>query len=198
MSDTSIMNTVKLHDDHMSVIIKALEVYYRLRSGQVAMALDTAYRYPFPWEFTQGIEKLIRTYTHPELSSSSSYGFSSERIDDARIAYEINKTFEEFLSVKNNDGFYGWTVNFHGPLKASEVPFPEVVGFNKFKDYPLPDASSNKKAFKLLNQKKYEQLWDFIDSLKLDLPKGEKKEIIPVENGVIVRVHKPHQKEENV
>ncbi len=56
----------------------------------------------------------------PELATSnlgSSYGFNSPQIGDAKIAYEIRKTFEEVLAVKRNDGYYGSTVDFDGPLK---------------------------------------------------------------------------------
>ncbi len=191
------IHSVKLHDEHIAVIIKALEVYYRLRSGQINMALDTAYSNPLPWYFFQAIETLIRSHTHPELTASASYGFNGEKMGDAKIAYEINKTLQEFLSVKNNDGFYGSGANFHGPLKASEIPFPEIEGFIKYKDYPLPDPQTNKKAYELLITKKYEELWDLVDSLNLDLPKGEKKELLPVEIGVIIRVWKPYKKDEN-
>ena len=43
MKETENMNDIKLSDTHLRVINRALEVYYRMRSGQVGIALDTAF-----------------------------------------------------------------------------------------------------------------------------------------------------------
>ena len=44
------INVVKLTDTHLSVINAALETYYRLKSGQIDMALDIAYNYKIKHE----------------------------------------------------------------------------------------------------------------------------------------------------
>ena len=115
---------------------------------------------------------------------------------------EIKKTVEEYLSVKNNDGCWGTGTNFRGPLKASDEPFPDILDFKKYKDYPL-NKTQSKKINKFYEKKEFDLMWNFIDSLKLDLPRGEKKEIVfgsfvgdgrrvHVPNDrVIIRVHKP-------
>ena len=131
------MNTVKLSDKHLAVISNALEVYYRLKSGQVGIALDTAYDYKLSWEQKEVVEKQIKLMLFPELHSNAAYGFNSDKIGDAKVAYEVKKTFEEFLSVKNNDGCWGTGTNFRGPLKASDEPFPDILDFKKYKDYPF-------------------------------------------------------------
>ena len=38
-------------------------------------------------------------------------------------------------------------------------------------------------------------MWDYVDSLNLDLPKGEKTEIIPSFECVTIRVTKPRKPE---
>ena len=44
-STCTMSNTVKLTDKHLAVINTALEVYYRLKSGQINIALDEAFSY---------------------------------------------------------------------------------------------------------------------------------------------------------
>ena len=46
---------------------------------------------------------------------------------------------------------------------------------------------------KLLNEEKYKEAWSYIDSLKLDVPKGEGTELISGFNGVTMRIHKPRR-----
>lgn len=187
-------NTVKLTDKHLAVINTALEVYYRLKSGQINIALDEAFNYSIDREELDNIEKIIRKNTHKDLPSNAAYGFNSPEIGGARIAYEIKKTIEEYLSVKNNNGFYGSTVNFHGPLKASDEPLPVILEHKSYKDYKLNKRQSSK-VNKLINQKKFTQMWEYIDSLKLNLPKGESTEVISSFDGVSIRVWKPRKKE---
>lgn len=191
------MNTVKLSDNHLKLINRALETYYRLKSGQIGMAVDTVFADRFlSWEHREEIEKAVRRHTHPNLPSGAAHSFNSEHIGDASIAYEIKKTFEEFLAVQRNGGFYGSTVDFHGPLKASNEPLPEIVGFNRSKDYKLNKRQS-KKVIAFKNKNQYNDMWNYIVSLreKLDFPKGEKSEIIINEDIVTIRIFKPYRNE---
>ena len=185
-------NTVKLTDKHLAVINTALEVYYRLKSGQINIALDEAFSYSIDREDAEIIELMIRKTAHKNLPPSAAYGFNSPEIVDARIAYEIKKTFEEILAVKNNDGYYGDTVNFHGPLKASDEPLPEVIDFKPYKDFKL-NARQSKVINKYFSTKDYTNMWNYLNSLNLNLPKGEKTEIVPSFEGVTIRVYKPRK-----
>ena len=187
------MNTVKLSDAHLSVINAALETYYRLKSGQIDMALDIAYNYKIKHEQSSAISTIIRSLALPELSvRGSSYGYNALEIGDAKIAYEIKKTFEEVLAVKRNGGYYGNTVDFHGPLKSSDEPLPEVVGFVNYIDHKFTDKQSD-----IINDhyhlKDFEKMWEYADSITSKLPKGEKREIVPSFAGVIMRIHKPRK-----
>jgi len=194
MNETENMNNIKLSDTHLRVINRALEVYYRMRSGQIGIALDTAYDKCIDWDSRDLIEKMVRKLVieDEKLSSpSASYGFNSDEIGDARIAYEIQCVFRQYLAVKRNDGFFDYsTVDFRDPLKASDEPLPEVVNFIKYIDHVFNSAQS-KKINQLHNKKKYREAWDYIDSLKLDLPKGECVELLSGFNGVTMRIHKP-------
>ena len=191
------MNDIKLSDTHLRVINRALEVYFRMRSGQVGIALDTAFDECIDWESRDLIEKMVRKLIidDKELSSpGASYGFNSHKIGDAKIAYEIRSVFRQYLAVKNNDGFFDYTtVDFQDPLKASDEPLPEVVNFVKYIDHVFNPAQS-KKINQLHNKKKYKEAWDYIDELKLDLPSGEGVELVSGFNGVTMRIHKPRRK----
>jgi len=125
-------------------------------------------------------------------SPGASYGFNSDEIGDAKIAYEIQGVFRQYLAVKRNDGYFDYSgVDFRDPLKASEEPLPEIVNFVKYIDHLFTPAQSKK--INLHNKKKYKEAWDYIDSLKLDLPSGEGVELISGLNGVTMRIHKPRK-----
>ena len=190
------MNDIKLSDTHLCVINRALEVYYRMRSGQIGIALDTAYDKCIDYDSRDLIEKMVRKLVieDEKLSSpSASYGFNSDEIGDARIAYEIQCVFRQYLAVKRNDGFFDFsTVDFRDPLKASDEPLPEIVNFVKYIDHVFTPEQS-KKINQLHKKKMYKEAWNYIDDLKLDLPKGEGTELISGFNGVTMRIHKPRR-----
>ncbi len=167
-----------------------------MRSGQIGIALDTAYDKCIDYDNRDLIEKMVRKLIIDDnkLSSpSASYGFNSNEIGDARIAYEIQCVFRQYLAVKRNDGYFDYsTVDFRDPLKASDEPLPEIVNFVKHIDHVFTPEQS-KKINQLHNKKKYKEAWDYIDSLKLDLPKGEGIELVPGFNGVTMRIHKPRR-----
>ena len=122
----------------------------------------------------------------------TSYGFNSPQIGNGTIAYEITKTIDEYLSVKRNDGYYGHTVDFSGPLKASDEPLPKILEHKNYKDFVF-DKKQSAKANKLYSSKNFDKLWEYVYASFPDLPKGEKIEIIPSFANVTVRVYKPRK-----
>ena len=187
------MNTVKLSDKHLQVIRDALETYFRMKTGQVSIALDTVYDYKLNHEQSQAIESIVKAMVLPEIASrGTSYSFNSPQIGEGKIAYEITKVIDEYLSVKKNDGYYGHTVDFSGPLKASEEPLPEILEHKNYKDFVF-DKKQSAKANKLYSSKNFDKLWEYVYSTFTDLPKGEKIEIIPSFENVTVRVYKPRK-----
>jgi hypothetical protein len=155
------------------------------------MALDIAYEYKLTYDQSHAIEKIVKVMALPELAKKGcNYGYNSPELGDGKIAFEIRKTFEEVLAVKRNGGYYGDTVDFHGPLKASDEPLPEVVNFVNYIDHKFTDKESD-----IINDcyhlKEFEEMWEYVDSITAKLPKGEKREIIPSFAGVTMRIHKP-------
>jgi hypothetical protein len=187
MNKAKKMNTIKLSDAHLRVINRALETYYRMRSGQIGMAIDTAYDHSIEYNHRELIEKMVRVLIIDDNGLSdpgASYSYNNDKLGDARIAYEIQCCFRQFLAVKNNDGFFSYeTVDFGDPLKASDEPLPEIVDFKKYIDYNFSPEQSQK-INKFHSKKQYKEAWDYVDSLMLNFPSGEKTELIPTLSAV--------------
>lgn len=172
-------NVVHLTNKHLQVIVTALSCFYRLRSGQVGMAMDEAYRdKDISYDDRENIENLVKSIAFKEIKHANSYyGFNSPELKDGTLAFEIEKTLTEYLSVKNNDGYWGNGCNFNGPLPtSSKEPLPIIEGFRDYKDFPLTRAQT-KKILPYYHKNDYKKMWKAYDSLKLDLPKGEKYQI---------------------
>lgn len=187
------MNTVKLSDKHLQTINSALEVYYRLKAGQIGIALDEAYPGVLDYDARQDIEGKVHREIFPELTRGSGYSFNSPKLGDARIAYEIKKTFEEYLSVKNNDGYYGFGRSFDGPLKASHEPLPVVLEHKNYKDFPLNQRESFKLR-KFIDSRDWDGAWTYVKSVLIDLPRGDSSEIKEADMGIyFIRITKPRK-----
>ena len=206
------LNTIKLSDNHLEVINKALETYYRLKSGQVNMAMETAYDYAINHDDTHFIEYTVRNSLpqFKDMHPDAAYGVGCKEIGDASLAYEIRKTFQEYLSVKKNDGYYGTTVDFDGPVKITDEPLPVVTNFKNYKEYPLNREQSDK-AIELINKKDANKIWDYIHSLDLGLPKyaymfdiiydkfvAEQSFYGSANTMIVVRAYKPRKDEVNI
>jgi hypothetical protein len=210
-------NFTKIHltDKQIQVIITALSCYCRLRSGQIGIAMDEAYRdKDISYDERDEIETKVREvvfgqpksyvannsrgcggdddsgcptlkerleeekpakkaeFNHPH----SYYGFSSPELKDGSLAFEIEKTLTEYLSVKNNEGYWGSGCNFNGPLRTTKEPLPIIEGFPDYRDFPLTLAQT-KKILPHYHKNDYKKMWETYDSLKLDLPKGQKYQI---------------------
>lgn len=183
--------TVKLNEDHLKVINAAMEVYTRLKMGQVQIALDTLFPLVFSWEEMKEFEKAINSKVFPELNGSY-YGIYHPKLGDAKIGHEIQKTFEEFLAVKNNDGYWDYSFrSFDGPL--FEEVAPEIVGFDKTRDFPIP-KKIHKKLDKLIMDKEFEECWKLVRK-NMFLPDGDRFEIKKHEEfGYAVQIKKPRKK----
>lgn len=170
----------KIHftDKQLRVIVTALSCFYRLRSGRVGIAMDEAYKdKDISYDDRETIEKVVRTIAFKGIQHPHSYyGFSSPQLKDGTLAFEIEKTLDEYLSVKNNDGYWGSGCNFNSPLKTTQEPLPIIEGFADYKDFPLTRAQT-KKILPHYHNNDYKKMWEVYDSLKLGLPKGEKYQI---------------------
>lgn len=194
---------VSFTDKQLQVIVAALETYYRLRSSQVGIAMDVAYYdKSLSYDDRETIENLVKSIAFKEIKHPNSYyGFNNPELKDGTLAFEIEKTLTEYLSVKNNDGHWGSGCNFNGPLKTTQEPLPIIEGFKEYKDYPLTRAQT-KKILPHYHKNDYVKMWQAYDKLKLDLPKGERHQILTdittdtkskIYERVVVRITKPRK-----
>lgn len=190
------MNTVKLSNTHLQVISKALEVYSRLKAGQISIALDEAFDFKLTYEERDICEKFVRQITHKELPSNSYYGVACKEIGNGQIAYEVLKVFRQYLAVSRNNGYFKHTVDYQEPLKVSTEPLPIIEGFKTYKDIEV-HPRAGKKILDYLGKGKYKEMWDYIGTIK-GIPEGDKKEIVHWMGKTSIRVWKPTLPNDNL
>ncbi len=184
------MNTVKLSDTHISVIELALETLLRLKLGQVKTALDTAYGFGLAdWDKLDAIERLVKlSYDKKTFCNVSGSD------ETANIAYEIRQVFRQYLAVKNNNGFFGSTVDFHDPLKSSNEPLPIIDNYKPYKDICLTQKQSEK--IRKLQVVDAHKMWNYIDSItRSKCSLGTQTDIFedPATQKLVIRFHKPEK-----
>ena len=194
--------TIEFRAEHLAVLLKSLEVFQRLKLGQVDIALDEAFGYSLAYEDKQEIHNCARKYlfkgTDLENNPNVSYGiYNQEKVGDATLAYEIYKTLGRYKAFKDNDGWADYTRRFDKPFSHTGIPLPVVQGAIEHKDFKIP-----KRLWKKINDAVYYQLaggdepdwkkvWEAVDKAMPNLPRGERSEIIEVGEGWIVRVTAP-------
>ena len=95
------MTKIKFTDEHLHVMMTALEVYSRLRAGQIKIAIDTAFRdVGLSWKESESIEKFVTDILYPgppalkyagNGSYCDQYGRAYDKdgtMDDSRMTYE--------------------------------------------------------------------------------------------------------------
>jgi hypothetical protein len=179
--------TVTFDERHLPVLVRALECYMRLRSGQIGMAMDEVYsdkqtkmlndRKYYHYGDNKEIEKLIRSVYFKDLGSPNAawgigqYGFGGEE------AYMIQKTLRQYMAYERNDGYSGSGRDFDTCWGSySDVPNPVVEGFSTRKFFKAPKSIANK-IETFCSEEKYKEAFDLIDKKWKTLPRGDKYEI---------------------
>jgi hypothetical protein len=149
------MTKIEFTDEHLRVMMTALEVYSRLRSGQIKIAIETAYSdYSITGNESETIENYVRDIVFPRtfaleqnhkeaydeqcrvkrpaLNKNSYFGVTSSEMlkSGGTLAHEIYSTLRQYVSLKNNDGYEGSGVNYYSPLMITQVPLPVIEGFS--------------------------------------------------------------------
>jgi len=193
--------TVELQEEHIPTVLKALEVYQRLKLGQVNIALDEAFGYSLAYEDKQEIHNCARKYlfkdTDLENNPNVSYGiYNQEKVGDATMAYEIYKVLGRYKAFKDNDGWADYTRRFDKPHSHTGVPLPVVQGAIEHKNFKIPKKLWKKIANAIENKDTadWSDIWKSIDKAMPKLPRGEKSEIFGgdfISDGYYVKVHSP-------
>lgn len=193
--------TIEFDERHITTILKALEVFQRLKLGQIDYALDEAFGWNLDHEAKQEIHNCARKHLFPEFGGNPnvSYGiYNQEKVGvTTTMAYEIYKVLTRYKAITNNDGWSDWGRSFDKPFSHTGVPLPVVQNFVDYKDFQIPKRLwkkiDNAVYNKLVDSEEpdWRKIWEAVDKAMPKLPKGEKSEIIDFSDGWVVRVHSP-------
>lgn len=171
---------IKFSKTHLETIQIALEVYQRIRIGQIGKALNLALD-GFSLKKESEIDKLVLPLTYRDNS----------------IAYMIEQTITQYLAVKNSNGEWSCSKQFDDVYNVTKTPLPKIVNFKKYIDYPIDDQyTSTLNSFNL--EKNYLGMWEIADKTLMPclivykLETG--KDLIFPDGRKIVKKHgkKPH------
>ena len=191
---------IQFDEEHLHTIATAMEVYSRLRSGQIKFAFDAAFcDKNLTYEDGETIESFVRTLVfrndeHIINNRNAYYGVGQEQMKDGTQAWEIKKTVEQYLHYERNDGYRNlMDVSGDGPLQCSKVPVPKILNFEPSKTFPLP-KKCYKSLDRLFEKKDYSAMWIIVDKMFQDtpLPKGNTTKIEKVDNQWVVIVNEPY------
>jgi len=190
--------TIEFDERHIPTLLKSLEVFQRLKLGQIDIALDEAFGYSLAYEDKQEIHNCARKYlfkgTDLENNPNVSYGiYNQEKVGDATMAYEIYKVLTRYRAITNNDGWSDWGRSFDKVHSHTGVPLPEVQGFIDYKLFKVPQRLWSKidSAQTKSDTADWNAVWKAIDKAMPKLPKGEKSELVDDCHGWYVKVHSP-------
>lgn len=121
--------TMEMNETHACIILKALDLFSRLSCGQLdelQYFLPLNESAPSYDDFRKTITRLKKDL-FPQLERDASYSImSSEAKGFPQIAFEILEVLRNKIAWhKFPEG--GMTVNFHEPMKISDLEFPKVI-----------------------------------------------------------------------
>jgi hypothetical protein len=188
--------TIEFDERHLPTILKALEVYQRIKLGQIDYALDEAFGWKLDHDAKQEIHNCARKHLFPEFENNPnvSYGiYNQEKVGDATMAYEIYKVLGRYRAITNNDGWSDWGRTFDKVHQHTNVPLPVVQNFVDYKLFKVPQRLWSKidSAHTKSDTADWSDIWKSIDKAMPKLPKGEKSELVDDCHGWYVKVHSP-------
>lgn len=157
--------TVKITRKQMRVIANALEAYERASMGQFKNALEIYFPHlNLSWDNFCSLERIIKDFINRENpdyfpTGNGFHGIFSKKIpSETRTAYQIEKAFLEYLSVEGNDGYWDSLRNYDGPFSGIDEEAPTIVGFKKYKDFPI-DKEEIDLVRKGMDEKNFNGIW---------------------------------------
>jgi hypothetical protein len=202
--------SIEFDERHLGTLTTALEVYSRLRSGQIKFAIDAAF-----WDkdlsYNDGevIESVVRTLVFRKedeiiQNRNSYYGVGCLHMKDGTVAWEIKKAIEQYQHYQRNNGMRRMCdVSGDGPLEISGIPAPKVIDpiLSKISGYWKPEMKfripqrKQESMEKAMQSKDYEKVWKIVETSfkKSPLPGGSKTRIEEVSGTYYVVVEEPYE-----
>jgi hypothetical protein len=201
--------SIEFDEKHLPTLVTALEVYSRLRSGQVAMAMSTAFMDKNCLNYTDVhvIESVVKTLAFREeeicTTPNSYYGVGCEQLKDGTVAWEIKKVIDQYLHYQQNDGYRTiMNVSGDGAMQYSEVPIPKIIdAINGYwkpqKEFIIPQRYQEAMD-KAVKSKEFTKAWEIADKSfkKNPLPKGSKSRIEEICGTYYVVIEQPYKTEQ--
>ena len=196
--------TIEFDEQHLRTLATALEVYSRLRGGQIKFAFDNAFwDKNLSYEDGEVLESFVRTivFQKDELlikNRNAYYGIGCKEMKDADVAWEIKKTIEQYQHYQRNDGFRRvCDVSGDGPMQISNVPVPKILESNGYwkpqKSFIIPKRYQ-KYIDASMKIEKYSDVWSVVHKAfkKKPLPKGTLSRIEKYDDSYYVVVEEPY------
>jgi hypothetical protein len=195
--------SIEFDRKHLSVLTTALEIYSRLRSGQIKIAMDSAFEdKELTYEDGQVLESFVRTIVFRKeellIKNRNAYlGIGCKTMKDGTVAWEIKKAIEEYLHYERNGGYRDMGVDGDGVLNISKIPEPKIL--DKVHGYWKPEKSfripqrSQSKISEAIKSQQHNKAWEIVHKCfkNKPLPMGSSARIQEVSGTYYVVVTKP-------
>jgi hypothetical protein len=196
--------SIEFDEKHLSTLIAALEVYSRLRGGQIKFAFDNAFwDKDLSYHDGEVLESFVRTIVfHKDKllreNRNAYYGIGCKEMKDGDVAWEIKKVIEQYKHYQRNDGFRRiCDVSGDGAMQISDVPVPRIIDYNGYwkpqKSFIIPKRYQ-KYIDASMKIEKYSDVWSVVDKAfkKKPLPKGKLSRIEKYDGSYYVVVEEPY------
>lgn len=202
--------SIEFDERHLGTLATALEVYSRLRSGQIKMAMDTAFwDKELAYQDGEVLESMVRTivfHKEEELMENRNcyYGIGCEKMKDGTVAWEIKKTIDQYLHYQRNDGYRKiCDVSGNGAFQSSEVPMPQIIEPSRMlsefaywkpqKEFRIPQGYQDR-VDKAMKDKDFTLVWELVDkAFRNGLPKGSSSKVQEIAGTYYVVISEPYK-----
>jgi hypothetical protein len=197
--------SIEFDEKHLLTLTTALEVYSRLRGGQIKFAFDTTFwDKDLSYHDGETLESIVRIIVfHKDKllmeNRNAYYGIGCKEMKDGDIAWEIKKVIEQYKHYQSNDGYRRiCDVSGDGAMQISDVPVPKILESNGYwkpqKSFIIPKRYQ-KYIDASMKIEKYSDVWSVIDKAfkKTPLPRGKASRIEKYEGSYYVVVEEPYK-----
>ena len=197
--------SIEFDEKHLSTLTTALEVYTRLRGGQIKFAFDNAFwDKDLSYQDGEVLESFVRAIVFQKdeflmENRNAYYGIGCKEMKDGDVAWEIKKVIEQYKHYQRNDGLRRiCDVSGDGAMQISEVPVPKIIDSNGYwkpqKSFIIPKRYQ-KYIDASMKIEKYSDVWSVVDKAfkKKPLPKGKLSRIEKYDGSYYVIVEEPYQ-----
>lgn len=214
---------LELTEKQLRIVSRALEAYSRAHTGQFDIWYEETFAHGINSNTVKELDfqekqilndkmknMILKSQTGMlDIDSNGSFGVLNQSIcGSVREAYNISKVIQEFLSVRDNDGYWGDTRNFDGPL-GNDKETPSIEGFSEWVEIEIKSEDDKSEIIKHWLDENAEGVWTVADKY---MPKGvetsirriwplyflniddDRDIVYPEGMTMVLQIHKPRKK----